>query len=210
MLFTVAAKLFPESAVRLTALAAIGVLSVYFIASRRKILDESAERFFAALRIGVGAFVFLLVGRAALLSAAQYRVWQGNVFSRRLLPPEQPISYFTGYAWTHFGKEAAFTILFAGMLLLVMAAGNRVGRGRFFYREEPWLAGFGVLAAPWPAGILVMMAVLAAGVFAHAALAILGRKTRFPLVWFWLPATLIAIAFGDIIGEWIGLTELRI
>jgi hypothetical protein len=208
VLFTVAGKLLPESAVRWAALVAAWSLFFLFVKSRRAILTESAGRFFSVLRVGVFGFAALLFLRGTILAAAQYLFWRQ--VNPALLPPYQPLSYFVGYAWTHFGKEAVFSVAFAGLLLLTMAAGNRFSGGRFFYREEPWLAAFGVLAAPWPAGLVVMMSALTAGVLAQVILTLLGQRMRVPLVWFWFPSIFLALFFGDIIGGWIGLTSLKI
>jgi hypothetical protein len=185
-------------------------LAVCFFKFRRDIIAERGKRFFLILRWSVMGFVGFLVLRAATLSVLQYWIWQKT--NPGLLPPHQPLDYVLGYTWLHFGKEPAVSILFAALLSGLMIAGNRFSGNRFFYREEPWLAGFGILAAPWPAGMLVMGLVLAAGVFLQAAAMAMGlaRRERLALLWFWLPAALIAVLFGDIIGEWIGLTQFRI
>jgi hypothetical protein len=201
-------------------------LAVYFFKFRRDIIAESGKRFFTILRWSVMGFAGFMVLRAAILSVLQYWIWQKA--SPGFLPPHQPLDYFLGYSWLHFGKEPILSILFAAFLIALMMMGNRFSGSRFFYREEPWLAGFGILGAPWPAGMLVMGLVLAAGVLLQVvAVAVglarrpvaqglarrpvaLGRQERLALLWFWLPAALIAIIFGDIIGEWIGLNQLRI
>jgi hypothetical protein len=110
----------------------------------------------------------------------------------------------------HFGKPAAFTIAFALILFLTMQFGNRFSGNRFFYREEPYLAAFGVLAASWPAGLVVMGFVLGIGVVLQAFLALVGSRGRMPLIWFWLPAALVAIVFGDIMVKWLGLSQFRV
>jgi hypothetical protein len=192
-------------------------LAVYFFKLRRDIIVERGKRFFLILRWSVMGFAGFMVLRAATLLVLQYWIWRKT--NPGLLPPHQPLDYFLGYAWLHFGKEPVFSILFAALFTALMIMGNRFSDGRFFYREEPWLAGFGILAAPWPAGMLVMGLVLAAGVLLQAAAAAVGlarrsvaqgRQERLALLWFWLPAAFIAIIFGDIMIEWLGLGGFRI
>lgn len=184
------------------------VLAIYFFKSRREILAESADRFFAFLRWSSAAFALILLLLGAFLSAAQYLIWQQA--NPAFLPPHQPLAYFLGYAWTNFAKEAVFSIIFALLFLFIMDAANQFSGNRFFYREEPWLAAFGALAAPWPAGMLVVGLVLIAGVLLQVVIAAAGYRGRLPLLWFWLPAMLIAIIFGDIIGWWIGQVQFRV
>jgi hypothetical protein len=184
------------------------LIGIYFIKSRQDILEERADKFFMILRIGLYGFAVFLICRGVTLALAQYLVWKKA--NPALLPPHYPIGYFLGYAWMHFLKAAVFSIAFPLLLLFIMALANRFSRGRFFYREEPWLAAFGAMTASWPAGIIVMAAVLVIGVLMQVVFTIKGLRSRMPLLYFWLPSALIAILFGDIIGKWIGLNNLRV
>lgn len=178
---------------------------------RREVFAESGARFFLLSKIAAGFAAFFLAGRGVTLSIMQYQTWKNaGGASALLLPPHQPIGYFLGYAWLHFGKAAAFSIVFAALLFAAIQLGNRASANRFFYREEPYLAAFGVLAAPWPAGFLAMAGALVAGVALQAAFFLVGRRGRVPLLFFWLPMAIIATVFGDIIGKWLGLTAFRV
>lgn len=186
------------------------ILFAVFALERRLIFDESSARFLKIIRSALLLGIILIVAHGVILSLLQYQVWkEGDGFAVFLLPPHTPISYFLGYVWMHFGKEILSSIFAALALLFTMSVANRFSGNRFFYREEPWLAAFGTLVAPWPAGFLVMMIVFGVGLILQAALILARRRKRLSLIWFWLPATLVAIVFGDVISGWIGLERIQ-
>lgn len=183
-------------------------LLFYLFRVRHAVLAESADKFFVILRWSIVGFAAMLFFRGMFFAVLQYLTWRQ--VNPGLLPPNQPLQYFIGYAWMHFFKAEMVAILFALALLLVMLVVNKLVGNRFFYREEPWLAGFGVIASPWPAGMIAMMLVLIVGTLLQAGMSIVSKKDRLSLIWLWLPAALIAVIFGDIISKWVGLSRFII
>jgi len=191
--------------------AVIAILLVYFWRFRDDILKESGEsRFSKALKICAAALATFFALGATLLSIAQYSLWLNNDFSRFLLPPHQPITYFIGYVWLHFAKAGVFSAALAGLLFLSMTLLNKRFDYRFFYDEEPMMAAISVFAVPWPDGLLVIMLLLAAGIGGQAVFWLAGKHERMPLVYFWLPAAITALLFGGTMEKLLGLGSLKV
>lgn len=193
--FTIAAALFLLAAL------------VYF---RRDVLEGTSRRFYRISQIAAAVIVIFFAARGTILSFAQYSVWKNSPHTAGLLPPHQPIAYYLGYSWYHHWKVFVFSALFAAALFLVVRLANRFSGGRFFYAEEPYLAAFAALVAQWPGGFIVLGGALFVGVLSQLVFFEFGAGKRLPLLFFWLPAAIAAIIFGDTISEWVGLSQFRI
>jgi hypothetical protein len=186
------------------------LLIIFFLKYRGKILKEEQNPFFRLTKIFIFALLFYLLVGGMLLSFAQYSIWKIGNYG--LLPPHQSISYFLGYAWYHFFKASIFSMVFSFILFSGMVVMNRMAGNRFFYKEEPYLAAFGALSIKWPIGILVMGLVLFFGLLFQLIFKICSKSSgaRVPLLYFWLPAIVISLVFGDIISKWVGLMNFRV
>jgi hypothetical protein len=169
-----------------------------------------------AAKVVLILILFLTVAKSTGYTISQYYIWkQSPQFSQFLLPPHQSLSYFIGYTWQRFGKESAFSILFAGIAFLIFKIGNSITAGRLFYDEEPYLASIAIISVGWPNSILVIGGALICAVLTQITFLFLWFwKKRplglFPLIYFWLPLAILSLNFGGIIGEWLGLTQLGV
>lgn len=168
-----------------------------------------------AAKFSAATLAFLISIKALLLSAAQYATWKAGPPGIYFLPPHQPLSYFSGYAFQHFAKTPVVTLLFAGGLMVALILANRLFQGRFFYDEEPYLAAAGILATGWPNSLIVVGGTILAAVVAHfmrAALKFLipYSLSRIPFVYFWLPCALAVMIWGDTISRIVGLSQFRL
>ncbi|MBI1975237.1 MAG: hypothetical protein HYS57_02675 [Parcubacteria group bacterium] len=171
--------------------------------------------FVHAVKFAVLVLMVVIVVQAVLMILGQYLVWKAGPPGIYFLPPHQPLGYFLGYAWQHFGKMPFATLVVAGLSLLLLWGANRFSGERFFYREEPFLAALGVMTAGWPLGFFVLVAVLAVGAFVQSVQFFLAFRMkvspgRFPLVYIWLPVALITMIWGEKIASLVGLTQLYI
>lgn len=105
--------------------------------------------------IGVGLVFLFKIFYAGIATWAQYMVWKTDQFSRLLLPPNQDISYFTFYSWTHFWLELVISfgisILFYFFLKFLNTYENR-----FFIKGEVELGFLMALVSGWP-GFLIFI-----------------------------------------------------
>lgn len=172
-------------------------------------------RSITAAKIVLLVLAVLAVSQALIFSVGQYAVWKESKASAFLLPPYQPIQWFFGYVWQRFGKEPAAELLLAGIVFLALKIGNALTRERLFYDEEPYFAAIAVVAAGWPWNLFVIAGAFLLACFLQIfflfRLAITRQPVgRFSLVYFWIPLGIVALNFGAIIGEWVGLTQFKL
>lgn len=210
MLIKIAEILLFSRAVSAFTLAAALFLLAALVYFRRSVLEGTSRRFYRISQITAAAMVIFFAAKGVILSFAQYAAWKTSPNTEGLLPPHQPIAYYLGYSWHHHWKIFVFSAFFAATLFLAVRLANRLSGNRFFYDEEPYLAAFGALAAPWPGGFIVLFGVFFIGVVLQLVFFEFGAGKRLPLLFFWLPAAIAAILFGDTISLWFGLNQFKI
>lgn len=90
-----------------------------------------------------------------LLTVLQYFVWRGGAFSSLFLPPYQPISYFLGYAFTHFWLADILAVISVLTFYLVLKL-IRKYRADIISQEELNLFLLVGLLAGWPKFIILL------------------------------------------------------
>lgn len=123
------------------------------------------------------------------LSYDQYAIWaiSGSPASY-LLPPHQPISYFLGYAFMRFLSPPLATFLFAVIFLAASRLINKKFQNRFFYADEPYLAGAGIIAVGYP-----LFFVYGASVLLCALICSIIARGRASTYYMWIPAAILVI-----------------
>lgn len=164
----------------------------------RVFLARHAVRIFWA---GV-ALVFAANGYLVL---AQYRVWQAGALQQFLLPPYEE-DYFFFYAFTRFLASHAISLFFALFLAWLLPRVNRRYGGRFFEKEEPYVAALALFVVGHPGWLFYLSGVLLAYFLVHVGYTLAARKSaRLPLYYVWVPAAVFVILIGD---YWLSETSL--
>lgn len=109
------------------------------------------------MRLAIVAII-LRVAIAIGKTVVQYYAWLGSDAGRFLLPPHQSIAVLLRYGWTHFGLNAAISIGFAVLFLLVLRS-LRTYNARYFDDGEVELGFVMALVVGWPAFIVFVPAV---------------------------------------------------
>ncbi len=122
----------------------------------------------------------------------QYKVWEGNDFSKFFLPPYQNLDYFTEYVGTRFFLPWILALLVAFFIPNVAKFLHRRLGERFFEAEEIPLMALGTFLVGYPGFLFYWILVLLVGVLL-STLYLLLAKGRAPLYHVWLPAAIFVI-----------------
>ncbi len=165
--------------------------------------------FFKKLRLLIVIVIFFRVSYSLALSIAQYYLWSQEEFSRLLLPPNQPMSYFIGYAFIHFWLEQLLAI--AGALVFyIFLTLLRKYKESWISREEILLGFLMALLVGWPNLVifipLVFLSAVGLAIINMVALRVKHTGLYFSL----MLAGLITFVFGSIIIKFSGLTVLQV
>lgn len=109
----------------------------------------------------------LILFIALLKTIANYFVWLNHPFSKNLLPPYTPITYFVRYSFQHYFFAPIVTIIFAYFIFWIIFKFNQKFEKTFFYEEEPYLSAMGILSVGWPNCLFYLSLVLLLGVISH-------------------------------------------
>ena len=184
-----------------------GLLIFWFL---RKKLPQ--EKYLKAILF---SFLLIIISRSFILTILNYRVWSQDLVSYRLLPPHNSIFYFLQYSWQHYWFEAIITILFSLFIFWAIYLLNQKFEQTFFYDEERYLAGLGILITGWPNCLIYLCLVLLLGVIFHFLIFIFNllkdvNNSRLSLLCFWLPCALLVLLLNDIISKYIGINVFQI
>lgn len=144
------------------------------------------------LFISVGAVVTIL----CYFSRQQFLAWHGSEYSRYLLPPYQPMSYFLAYIGRHFWAPHIISFVVAVVAYAALCGANRLRGGMLFEREEIIFIAAAIFLSGHPGYVAYIILVGAAyAVISLARLAIFRRDERVSFYRLWLPcAAIIMIA----------------
>ena len=126
--------------------------AAYFFAK-----EEKRQKFFF---YASGGIAFLMILRASSLAGILYWFWSQAPPQKFLLPPYQPITYFLGYAFTHFFFSLVLTLGSTGMIFRIFWTLDRLRPGRF-QKGDLLLFACCLLLVRWPLALVYTGAVLA-------------------------------------------------
>lgn len=136
---------------------------------------------------------------SAYFSCLQYKIWENGPLGVFLLPPHRGVGYFIEYSAWKFWAPAIISLIIALVFLSVFGLLNRKYQEKFLEKEEPYLAGIGIILTGYP-GFLVY-GLLFFGLFFMANLFNSfkkGRSYRISPYYFWIPAAVIAILICEL------------
>ena len=167
------------------------------------------------LKIIFCGFSVIIIIYSLVLTILNYKTWSQNPISQRLLPPHNSIFYFLQYCWQHYWFESIVTILFALLIFWAIYLLNKKFDQAFFYDEERYLAGLGILITGWPNCLIYLSLVLFLGIIFHFLVLVFNffknvKNIRLSLIYFWLPCALLVLLLSDIIGKYIGINAFQI
>lgn len=117
-----------------------------------------------------------------------------NVFTRNFLPPVTPFSYFFLYTGFKFFAPYLLSLAVALIFISAMLLLNRRGDGKFFEKDEPWLAGLAIFLSGYPGWLIYLPILLAVYLLAHLFERIWERRNRrISLYHLWIPVGLFVI-----------------
>ena len=164
-----------------------------------KQIRTRAGKFFPALVLIIN-FYFIVKG--LIFTYLTYRLWQKSPISHFLLPPYNNYSYFFNYSSFHFFKNYYFSLIFFAFVFILMFFLNKLSKGRFFEKNEVWIAGIGIFLTQWPINLVWFFSVIACGILLHLLYILRTRKLKkvfVSLYYLWLPTAVIAI----FLSKWI-------
>jgi len=156
------------------------------------------------LFIFIVSFLFLFQSYSALVF---FLTLKNNKFTKLFLPPYTDYGYFIQHSFFRFFAPFIISLLFALLAIIFIRKLNHRFKGRFFYREEEYLAGLSLFLSGYPIVIFSILFVFISNLLTSLffQLLILNKKlsTRLPsrvsFYYLWVPATLFAI----IISSWL-------
>jgi len=150
--------------------------------------------------------VLLLFVRSIFLTFSNWYIWAHSEVLKGLLPPLTPITYFTGYIFRYAFSELVISLAFALLAIIGVTLLNKYFRGKFFYEEEKWLVGLGIISTYWPMSLVFVLFSLDMGIvlhFTYLAIANIKKKYRpdyrLSFLYIWLPVALLTLILSDII-----------
>lgn len=161
------------------------------------------------LKWGIAAFVLAYIARSGYLVWLQYVTWKNDDFGKFLLPPNQPISYFLEYVWTHFLMDLPW--IFGGALVLagIVLVLGIISKGRMVDGTDALLAVFGALIAGWPNMLAYFLIVLVLALLGSLVYGIIRKQIiLIPITPFFFAGTIIVFLWGAEITEILGLGQL--
>jgi hypothetical protein len=177
------------------------------------------------LRVVIFSFIGIIIIHSFVLTFLNWWLWSQQLITQWFLPPYSSLSYILKYSWYHYWFEPIATILLAFIVFWGIYLFNKKFEENFFYKEERYLAGLGVLATGWPNCLIFLSLVLCLGIVFHLLNILffffrtkfkksdkntLQISIRLSLLYFWIPCALLILLFSDIINRYIGINQFNI
>ena len=157
-------------------------------------------KFFTLIPIIV---VFAIAGYNTFL---QYRLWDSVPFSKNLLPPVTPITYFLRYSFYHFFISNIVSLVFATVFYFLAKFLNKRKDERFFEKEELNFAFIALFLSGFPGVLFVFVFIVLAYLLVHLVNLFIKKKIEtVPLYYLWFPSALLAIL---LISVWFNQTGI--
>ena len=193
----------------MTEIFSLGVLVFLFIVQVVFVKRETVNLHIKGIRrwfSGVGVKKIALAGFLAsflfilfyyfFLVYRQYLAWRdGGGTTIYLVPPYQGAGYVLGYHFTRFAMYHLVSLMAALVFTGLMIFFNKKRDYRFFYDEEPYLAGLSIFLLgnkewgyAWIYYLVVLfgLSVIGSLVISHW----LKKSERFSLYWLWIPTAI--------------------
>ena len=144
------------------------------------------------LKIFFWLVLISLLFQSLYLSIVHILAWKTSLIGKALLPPIAPQSYSLRYAFLHFWKRNLFTII--GSLIFVFSVNflNKKFKERFFYQEEIYLMGLGLLWNPWPGLVVFLLLTLISFLIIQIINIFSFKKERISMLYLWIPCSLLS------------------
>lgn len=162
------------------------------------------------LKIGIAAFVLVYLARSAYFVWLQYFTWKNDDFGKLFLPPNQPITYFLQYVWTHFLMDLPWVFGGAIILTAIVWVLGIVSKGRMVDQTDALLASFGALISGWPNMLSFFLVTLAAALLGGIVYGIINKQKSvvIPVTLFFFAGIIITFIWGTKITEFLELNQL--
>lgn len=102
-------------------------------------------------------FLILLFTNSTLLAYFQYKIWENHPFSKYLLPPYNPASYFLSYSYHHFYKNLIWRIIGGLFILILVQFLNKLFKKSLFYEEEYLIIPSSIILVDFPFNFLIFV-----------------------------------------------------
>jgi len=162
----------------------VEILQLY----RQAFLKKSASRFF--LYSSGAIFVYLIY-----IAFLQFKAFQSGPLGLTL-GSKDGISWFFGYVSTHFWNQYLVSLPVALLFAFIAYYFNKKYNGRFFEREELWLAALGILLVGYPGFLFYIAAMLILPALISAIF--VRRGERFPLYHLWVPVAIVVFLSANL------------
>lgn len=157
-------------------------------------------------------FIFLAAARAFFAAVAIWGQWWGwarQEFTKLLLPPYAPISYFLGYVGVRFFLNAALSVIMGYVVYLSLRALSKK-QERFFDVGEVELGAAAAIAVGWPGFVIFLPLIFIAIVPVSIVRGVVWKEPYTTFGWPFIVAAVATMIFGARLIELLGLSALKI
>lgn len=133
-----------------------------------------------------------IIFQSLYLSITHILMWSATTTGRAFLPPLAPWSYSLHYVFIQYCKRNLFTILSSLLFVFVVNYLNKRFKERFFYKEEIYLMGLGLLWNPWPGLVVLIITLLFTFLIIQVINLLFSKHKRLSMLYLWLPCSLLS------------------
>jgi len=184
----------------------ISILIIKRIFNNFKIVKLLKLNSLTPKKLVVVTFIFIFLFNS-LLTGLQYYVWHSSAFSKFFLPPFQPLSYFTGYAYHHFWLASILSLVvalaFFGILQLI-----RKYKQDTISSDEIFLAALACLLVSWPRAIILIPLFFLATLLNGVIIFLFFKNKQINIFWPIIISAVITLFFGQYLLYVLGLGVL--
>ncbi|MFA5053481.1 MAG: hypothetical protein WC565_05455 [Parcubacteria group bacterium] len=161
---------------------------------KRPFLEKKIKKIFW---IPVAA-VFLL---CSVFSVFQYKAWKESPVMKFAFETDNWILPFAYNVFIKYFAPYVLALALAALMALAMMWVNKRSRGRFFERDEIFIAFIAGFLAGFPGFLFFILGIVIAYLLTHLINAIFRKTARsevIPLYYFWLPVSAFVIIISEI------------
>jgi len=146
--------------------------------------------------------LFLIFSYCFYLARKQFFAWYFSFPANQLVPPYNEIWYFFHYSFTHFFMKYFISLLLSLAFFAFFSFWNKRHKGRFFEKEEFYIAALSIFVLPHPLCFIYLIAIFTIGIIGSLILKLTSSRVnelRFPFYYFWLPVAIVVFLAGKMI-----------